>query len=105
MAARLSSCFFVISGFVIAYVTETSERTWKSYLAARASRIYSVAIPGLLLAALLDPIGIRIDPRWYAEHNHEQLAIRLLLSVRVLESKLEFDGNTALHWPVLVALL
>jgi peptidoglycan/LPS O-acetylase OafA/YrhL len=41
--------FFVISGFVIAYVAETSERTWKSYLTARASRIYSVTIPALLL--------------------------------------------------------
>jgi peptidoglycan/LPS O-acetylase OafA/YrhL len=44
--------FFVLSGFVIAYATETKTQTIKQYAIARASRIYSVALPLLFLAFL-----------------------------------------------------
>ncbi len=37
--------FFVLSGFVIAYITDTKENTLPSYAASRISRIYSVAVP------------------------------------------------------------
>ncbi len=84
MAGRAVIVFFVISGFVIAYVTETSERTWKSYLAARASRIYSVAVPALMLTVVLDSIGMRVDPNWYLARTHEHEAIRLFFSVLFL---------------------
>jgi peptidoglycan/LPS O-acetylase OafA/YrhL len=42
--------FFVLSGFVIAYTTESKQQSLKEYAAARAARIYSVALPLLLLA-------------------------------------------------------
>jgi peptidoglycan/LPS O-acetylase OafA/YrhL len=49
--------FFVLSGYVIAYVTATKETDWASYSASRLSRVYSVAIPALVLTLALDPIG------------------------------------------------
>jgi len=46
--------FFVLSGFVIAFVTDTKERDWASYTASRLSRVYSVAVPAVALTLLLD---------------------------------------------------
>lgn len=45
--------FFVLSGFVIAYVTDSREQSLREYSIARAARIYSVALPVLLLAFLI----------------------------------------------------
>ncbi|WP_306397465.1 acyltransferase family protein [Telluria beijingensis] len=42
--------FFVLSGFVIAYTTEQRRPSAQAYALARAARIYSVALPVLLLA-------------------------------------------------------
>lgn len=42
--------FFVLSGFVIAYTTEHKNASLRDYCLARCTRIYSVALPLLLLA-------------------------------------------------------
>ncbi len=57
--------FFVLSGFVIAFVASTSETTPSSYLIARLSRLWSVVIPALMLTAIVDYAGSRMDPRIY----------------------------------------
>jgi peptidoglycan/LPS O-acetylase OafA/YrhL len=41
--------FFVLSGFVIAYTTERKNASLRDYCVARCTRIYSVALPLLLL--------------------------------------------------------
>lgn len=46
--------FFVLSGYVIAYVADVRETRLPDYLIARAARIYSVAIPALALTFLVD---------------------------------------------------
>lgn len=45
--------FFVLSGFVIAYIVENRATTAQDYIAARSGRIYSVALPILLLGWML----------------------------------------------------
>jgi peptidoglycan/LPS O-acetylase OafA/YrhL len=45
--------FFVLSGFVIAFVTENRSASAREYVAARLGRIYSVAIPTLIIAWIL----------------------------------------------------
>jgi peptidoglycan/LPS O-acetylase OafA/YrhL len=45
--------FFVLSGFVIAYSAEHKNLTARSYAVARAARLYSVALPVLVLAFVL----------------------------------------------------
>jgi peptidoglycan/LPS O-acetylase OafA/YrhL len=72
-------CFFVLSGFVIAYVSATKEHDLRSYAAARLSRLQSVVIPALGLTAVLAMIGNRIDDIWY--HTGPD-AIKLLEPLR-----------------------
>jgi peptidoglycan/LPS O-acetylase OafA/YrhL len=57
--------FFVLSGFVIAYVTHERESSGQSYVVARAARIYSVALPALLVTLILDAIGHSARPDLY----------------------------------------
>ncbi len=57
--------FFVISGFVIAYVTSNREKTREQYAIARLGRLYSVAIPAILLTLLCDKIGLSASSQWY----------------------------------------
>lgn len=58
--------FFVLSGYVIAYVTEKKENDYKTYFIARLTRLWSVVIPALALTIILDYIGSRIDYSIYA---------------------------------------
>src|SRR6266436_803526 len=57
--------FFVLSGFVIAWVTETRERTLEEYALSRLARLYSGIIPAFIAAAVLDHLAIAIDPGLY----------------------------------------
>ncbi len=57
--------FFVLSGFVIGYVTDSRETSGWDYAIARAARLYSVVVPALVLTALLDGIGAYIVPALY----------------------------------------
>jgi len=46
--------FFVLSGYVIAHVLATRERTPLDYAASRAARLYSVVVPALFLTAAVN---------------------------------------------------
>ena len=75
--------FFVLSGYVIAYVTDQKEKDWASYAASRLSRVYSVAVPTLLLTVLLDAIGRPLFPALYT-YPFDQFALRTLGSLLML---------------------
>ena len=75
--------FFVLSGFVIAYVTDTKEKTWTSYAASRLSRVYSVAVPALVLTVILDAVGRSLHPALYS-YPFDQFAVRLVASFLML---------------------
>src|SRR5437763_5112247 len=57
--------FFVLSGFVIAWVTEARERNLEDYTLSRMARLYSVVIPAFAVTAVLDCLGKAVDPRLY----------------------------------------
>ncbi|MDD2881500.1 MAG: acyltransferase family protein [Rhodoferax sp.] len=57
--------FFVLSGFVIAFVTDQREQTLAVYAAARLARLYSVILPAMLLTVVLDAIGQAINAESY----------------------------------------
>src|SRR5579863_8933339 len=61
--------FFVLSGYIIAYVTSTRERSAGAYAISRISRLYSVVLVGLVLTFACDRIGMRIDPGLYQRPN------------------------------------
>lgn len=75
--------FFVLSGFVIAYVTDTKERDWVSYSSSRLSRVYSVVLPTLAVTLLLDCLGRQLRPDIYS-YPFDQILVRLLGSVLML---------------------
>lgn len=58
--------FFVLSGYVIAYVTDVREKTPAEYFSARIARIYSVVGIALILTIVLDKLGITLNPDFYA---------------------------------------
>lgn len=57
--------FFVISGLVIAHTTRERPGGAGRYALARASRVYSVAVPAVLLALAIDLVGMRLHPGLY----------------------------------------
>jgi peptidoglycan/LPS O-acetylase OafA/YrhL len=66
IAGHLAVCvFFVLSGFVIRMVTRQRIATWRMYLADRASRMYSVVLPCLLLTFLVEISALTLNAERY----------------------------------------
>lgn len=63
--------FFVLSGFVIAYVVFERKEGPLKYSVSRLSRIYSVALPALLLTVLLYYIGNALNPDAFISLNQK----------------------------------
>jgi peptidoglycan/LPS O-acetylase OafA/YrhL len=61
--------FFVLSGYVVDYATQTRQRDCKNYALARVTRIGSVVIPALALTVLLDSMGREANSMLY-EHYY-----------------------------------
>jgi peptidoglycan/LPS O-acetylase OafA/YrhL len=55
---------------VIAYVTSGRETTLEQYAVARLGRLYSVAIPAILLTLICDKIGLMSSSQWYAGRSY-----------------------------------
>jgi peptidoglycan/LPS O-acetylase OafA/YrhL len=75
--------FFVLSGFVIAYITDTREKTFATYAASRISRVYSVALPAVFLTIALDAVGRQLYPAAYG-YPFDNFLIRSAASVLLL---------------------
>lgn len=71
--------FFVLSGFVIAWVTQERETDSRTYLFARFARLYSVLLPCLLLTAVVDALGWQLFSRHY-----QQMLVRWLGAITFL---------------------
>lgn len=57
--------FFVLSGLVIAYAADRKDRSGGQFLFNRATRLYSVVLPALLLTFLVDRAGAALFPQAY----------------------------------------
>jgi peptidoglycan/LPS O-acetylase OafA/YrhL len=75
--------FFVLSGFVIAYITDIKEKEWVSYSASRISRVYSVAVPAVILTIALDAIGRHFYPALY-DYPFDNFIVRSASSLLLL---------------------
>ena len=71
--------FFVLSGFVIAYISSKKENTLLEYSASRLARVYSVVIPAIILTVVLDYFGRLGMPQVYG-YPFGQFPIRILAS-------------------------
>ena len=52
LATLAVGVFFVLSGFVIGYAVHEREKDARSYFVGRAARVYSVAVPALVLTLM-----------------------------------------------------
>ena len=72
--------FFVLSGFVIAYVSDTKETTLPNFAASRVSRVFSVTIPTILITLILDAIGRIYYPEIYT-YPYDHFLLRSISSL------------------------
>ena len=74
--------FFVLSGYVIAYVSDTKEHGVTDYTISRLARLYSVALPALALTIIFDCIGQHIDGSLYSgPHINDNPLLRFVTSI------------------------
>lgn len=93
--------FFVLSGFVIAHVCITKEKDVTSYFIGRAARIYSVAIPALILTVMLDAIGMKEDAATYQgafQTFSLRLFIRSIFFIGEMWDSHQFPGSDGPYW-------
>lgn len=64
--------FFVLSGFVISYVVYEKKETLSHYAVSRLSRIYSVALPAILITLFLYYLGMEINGQAFELVNEKQ---------------------------------
>lgn len=58
--------FFVLSGIVIAYVTDKRERTATAFMSSRLARLWSVVLPAIVIVPMLDFIGMQFHAPVYS---------------------------------------
>lgn len=68
--------FFVLSGYVIAHVLATRENTLTEFATSRLARLYSVAIPALLLTAATNYAEALRYPNAFEAYDNIPTAIR-----------------------------
>ncbi|MFC1536429.1 acyltransferase family protein [Pseudomonadota bacterium] len=97
--------FFVLSGLVISYVVDVKDRHWTDYTLNRMARLYSVAIPALILTALLDYIGSNFSPDQYSDYccQNSYPLLRLMINA-LFVNELWFESvrpfSNAPYWSV-----
>jgi len=78
--------FFVLSGYLIAFTVDKKNKGPKTYLVDRLSRLYSVVLPALIFTYLIDFIGQKLSPGFYADKiNFGQPVLRFLLNFTYLQ--------------------
>ena len=98
--------FFVLSGFVIAFVTDQREQTLAVYAASRLARLYSVILPAMLLTVLLDAVGQSINAESYLNSHAttgDGKVAGYLLSIFMLNQSWGLDqhfGSDGAYWSI-----
>ncbi|WP_448563283.1 acyltransferase family protein [Thalassotalea ganghwensis] len=87
--------FFVLSGFVISYVVFEKQESGIKYTVSRLARIYSVAIPALLLTLSLYYLGQEVNQAAFVSLNE-----RLNDPILTLISAFTFTNQSWLASPV-----
>jgi peptidoglycan/LPS O-acetylase OafA/YrhL len=65
------SVFFILSGFMIRYITCVKYGDLRRYTVDRAARIYSVVVPTMALTILFDLLSSHFNPAFYATNFGE----------------------------------
>lgn len=84
--------FFVLSGFVIQFVVAEKERDWRSYVVARISRIYPVAVLAVGVTCVADIVGQLLNHQYYVDIN-EKYRFIIPVSIKSAVSYLTFTNQ------------
>lgn len=76
--------FFVLSGYVISYVSSRNENDLFSFGVARFARVFSVAVPAVFLTCVLDLAGRSLYPEVYASYPIDNILVRIVSSIFML---------------------
>ena len=98
---------FVVSGFVIGFVSDRREANLKTYMVHRCARAYSLLIPCVIFTWILDCLGKHLMPHYYhigswpplGSNTHE--ALKALFSLTFLGEAWGanvFPGSMAPYW-------
>ena len=105
-AVEAVGVFFVLSGFVIRYVSRLKYGTIGEYWIDRVSRIYSVLLPAIGFTLVVYWIAMRINPDYYSPNwglfsNHllARLALSLSLTSQLWSRSVNFLCNGPL-WSI-----
>ncbi len=90
--------FFVLSGFVISHVRATREQGLASFAIARLSRVYSVALPALLLTIPLDLWGAALNPDLYPTKLTLTAFLRCLTFTNMVGDVGYVFGTAVVYW-------
>ena len=95
--------FFVMSGYVIGFVTHEKEKHITDFAVARVSRLWSIIIPALLLTAICDYIGLQFNPAIYNEsawpYPEGSQALHYLLSFFLIQNLWDMNLNPGINGP------
>jgi peptidoglycan/LPS O-acetylase OafA/YrhL len=71
--------FFVLSGYVISYVSDTKEPTGRAFVVARLARLWSVLVPAMVLTVACEAAGrgLGTDPRGFDTSPVDHPVIRI----------------------------
>ena len=99
-AVEAVGIFFVLSGFVIRYVTRAKYGRIGEYWIDRASRMYSVVIPAILFTLFADWVAKRINPAYYLanwgqymDHPTARIVQNLLFTSQFWSRSTRFFSN------------
>jgi peptidoglycan/LPS O-acetylase OafA/YrhL len=92
--------FFVLSGFVMSHAVSKVGNDWRAYVAARFSRISSVAYPALVLTVICDCFGRMADPELYAlVARSDHYGWRIVLNAFFIGQSGPFSANPGSNTP------
>jgi peptidoglycan/LPS O-acetylase OafA/YrhL len=77
--------FFVLSGYLIAYVVNQKDKNLSGYFISRFSRLYSVLLPAMILTITLDFIGRYSNPELYQDYYVGNSLIKTLANLFYLQ--------------------
>ena len=87
--------FFVLSGFVISYVVFERNESAQKYIISRLSRIYSVAVPAIIMTLILFYLGQEINSDTFISLNE-----RLNEPVKTIFSAVFFLNQSWVAYPM-----
>jgi peptidoglycan/LPS O-acetylase OafA/YrhL len=92
--------FFVLSGFVIAHTTESSNRGRSQYAVARLSRLSSVVIPALVITGIAQFMVGRLDITLLHSFSRGPSVIRYIISGLYLNEVWFFSAAPIINIPL-----